>query len=323
MKVAKNMLNKELQSGYWMLRISGRMLMNKTGVKMLNRNSAKSRGKNIEGLHCEEKLIPSRNGGPDIRIRIFKPLNFQGNLPGMLYIHGGGLLLGTPEDYLAVIKKFIEAKPCVIVAPDYRKALDAPFPAAFNDCYDTLLWMNENASQLNIVPNNLIVSGHSAGGGLAAAVTLKATDTQDVKIAFQMPIYPMLDDRQNTESAKDNNSPGWSSRSNNFGWTAYLKDLKEKRAFISSYAAPARATDYSKLPPTITFVGDLEPFRDETIQYVENLKKSNIPVTFKLYKGCFHAFDVVFPDKEISKDAWNFLLTSFTTYINRYVLNNK
>lgn len=319
MKVAKNMLNKELQSSYWMLRISGRMLMNKTGVRMLNSNSARSKGKTIEGLHCEEKLIPSRNGGPDIRIRIFKPLNASGTLPGMLYIHGGGLLLGAPEDYLKVIKKFIDAKPCVIVAPDYRKALDAPYPAAFNDCYDTLLWMNENVSQLNIVPDKLIVTGHSAGGGLAAAVTLKATDTQDVKIAFQMPIYPMLDDRQNTESATDNNSPGWSSRSNNFGWTSYLRDLKKKGAPVPSYAAPARATDFSKIPPTITFVGDLEPFRDETIQYVESLKKANIPVTFRLYKGCFHAFDVVFPDLQISKDAWSYLLTSYSSYVDKYI----
>lgn len=322
MKVVKNMLDKELRSSYWMLKISGRILMNKTGVKILNRNSARSKGKNIEGLHCEEKLIPSRNGGPDIRIRIFSPLNFTGNLPGMLYIHGGGLLLGTPEDYLAVIKKFIEATPCIIVAPDYRKALDAPFPAAFNDCYDTLLWMNEHISQLHAVPCKWIVAGHSAGGGLAAAVTLKATDTQDVKIAFQMPIYPMLDDRQNTESAKDNDSPGWSSRSNKLGWTTYLKDLVEKNASIPPYAAAARATDYSKLPPTITFVGDLEPFRDETIQYVENLRKNNVPVTFKLYRGCFHAFDVVFPDKDISKDAWSFLLTSYSNYINTYIYTN-
>lgn len=322
MQVKKEMLNKELQSSYWMLKISGRMIMNKPGVRLLNRNSARSKGKSIEGLYCEEKLIPSRNGGPDIRIRIFKPLNFTGNLPGMLYIHGGGLLLGAPEDYLTVIKNFIDAKPCVIIAPDYRKALDAPYPAAFNDCYDTLLWMNENVTQLNVVSNKLIVAGHSAGGGLAAAVTLKATDTKDVKIAFQMPIYPMLDDRQNTESATDNDSPGWSSRSNNLGWSSYLRDLNEQGKAIPYYAAPARAKDYSQLPPTITFVGDLEPFRDETIQYVEHLKKAGIPVTFKLYKGCFHAFDVVFPKLDISKDAWSYLLTSYSNYIEKYINNN-
>lgn len=319
MHVKKEMLNKELQSSYWMLKISGRLLMNKTGVRMLNRNSARSKGKNMEGLQCEEQLIPSRNGGPDIRIRIFKPLNVTGELPGMLYIHGGGLLLGTPEDYLTVIKKFIDAKPCVIVAPDYRKALDAPYPAAFNDCYDTLLWMNENVSQLGMIPNKLIVTGHSAGGGLAAAVALKATDTEVVTIAFQMPIYPMLDDRQKTESATNNDAPGWSSRSNRFGWSEYLKGLKEQGAEIPHYAAPARAKHYSKLPPTITFVGDLEPFRDETVAFVEHLKKEGVPVTFKLFKGCFHAFDVVFPKLEISKEAWSFLLTSYSNHVDKYI----
>src|SRR6218665_297340 len=319
MKVAKKMLHQELQSSYWMLKLSGRMLMNKTGVRLLNSNSARHKGKSMDGLRCEEKLIPSRNGGPEIRVRIFSPENFQGSLPGMLYIHGGGLLLGTPEDYLAVIKKFIDARPCVVVAPDYRKALDTPYPAAFNDCYDTLLWMNENVSYLRVVPEKLIVAGHSAGGGLAAAVSLKATDTGKVGIAFQMPVYPMLDDRQKTESAIDNDAPGWSSRSNNFGWSTYLRDLKQKGAPIPAYAAPARAKDFSKIPPTITFVGDLEPFRDETIQYVENLKKAGIPITFKLYKGCFHAFDVVFPDLEISKDAWAYLLTAYGSYVDKYI----
>lgn len=319
MQVRKDMLNKELQPGYWMLKLSARLLMNKTGVRLLNSNSARSRGKKIDGLHCEEKFIPSRNGGPDIRVRIFKPLNITESLPGMLYIHGGGMLMGNPEDYLAIIKNFIDAKPCIIIAPDYRKALDAPYPAAFNDCYDSLLWMNENMKQLGAVQEKLIVAGHSAGGGLAAAVTLKATDTGDVKIAFQMPVYPMLDDRQNTESATNNDSPGWSSKSNNLGWSAYLSDLNKQRAAIPSYAAPARAKDYSHLPPAITFVGDLEPFRDETIRYVEQLKKAGIPVTFKLFKGCFHAFDVVFPKLNISKEAWTFLLSAYSNYVDKYI----
>jgi len=319
MKVAKNMLNKELQSSYWILKITGRLLMNKTGVRILNRISARSKGKNVDGLHCEEKYIPSRNGGPDIRVRIFKPLNCTESLPGMLYIHGGGMLLGTPEDYLTIIKSYIDTKPCVIVAPDYRISLDAPFPAPFDDCYDALLWLNENVKQLGVIPDKLIVAGHSAGGGLAAAVSLKATDTEMVNIAFQMPIYPMIDDRQKTESAKENNAPVWSSRSNNFGWSQYLKGLKEQGIAVSDYAAPARATHFSKLPPTITFVGDLEPFRDETIEYVEHLKKEGIPVTFKLFKGCFHAFEVAFPKLEISKEAWSFLLTSYSSYVDKYV----
>lgn len=323
MRVTKEMHHKELQPSYAVMKLSSRLLMNKTGVRLLNANSARSRGKNIEGLYGEERFIPSRNGGQNIRVRIFKPLNCSVELPGMLYLHGGGMVLGNPEDYLTIIKRFIDTKPCIIVAPDYRKAFDSPYPAAFNDCYDTLLWMNENVKSLGILPHKIIVAGHSAGGGLAAAVTLKATDTQAVNIAFQIPVYPMLDDRQTSESAKDNNSAGWNSKSNQMGWRAYLRDLLRMGQEVPAYAVPARATSYAKLPPTITFVGDLEPFRDETIAYVENLKREAIPVTFRVFKGCYHAFEVIFPDLEISKEAWSFLLTAYSKYMDKYVYSEK
>lgn len=323
MKVTKEMHNKELQPTYAVMKMSSRLLMNRVGISLLNSNSARSKGKNIDGLHCEERFIPSNNGGPDIRVRIFSPAGQTENLPGMLYIHGGGYLLGNPEDFLSVIKRFIDTKPCVVVAPDYRKAFDAPYPAAFNDCYDTLLWMNKQVDQLGIIPDKLIIAGHSSGGGLTAAVTLKATDTGDVKLAFQIPIYPMLDDRQNSESAKDNNSAGWNARSNKLGWAAYLRDLVKKGEKIPSYAAAARAKNYSKLPPTITFVGDLEPFRDETIEYTENLKKAGVPVAFELFKGCYHAFEVLLPEIEISKQAWSFLMTTYSAYVDQFVYSNK
>lgn len=319
MRVTKEMHHRELQGSYGIMKFSSKLLMNNIGISLLNANSRRAKGKNIEGLHCEEKYIPSNNGGPDIRVRVFKPLNFSGELPGMLYIHGGGYMLGNPEEFMQVIKNFIDAKPCVVVAPDYRKAVDAPYPAAFNDCYDTLLWLNENVKHLHIIPNKIIVAGHSSGGGLAAAVSLKATDTDEVKIAFQIPVYPMIDDRQNTESARDNNSAGWNANSNKLGWAKYLGDLKE----IPPYAAPARAMNYSKLPPTITFVGDLEPFRDETVNYVNQLQKAGIPVSFKLFNGCYHAFEVLFPQLEISKEAWSFLLDTYTDYVERYIYETK
>lgn len=318
MKVTKEMLNIELQPNYRILKISSRLLMNKTGIKLLNLNSARLRGKNIEGLDCEEKFIPSRNGGPDIRIRIFKPLNHVGPLPVMLYCHGGGYFIGSPEEFMTVIKKFIDAKPCIIIAPNYRKSFDAPYPAAFNDCYDTLLWMNENKSLLGQLSEQFIVAGHSAGGGLAAAVSLKATDTNDAKIAFQMPIYPMLDDRQNSESATNNNAPNWDSKSNQLAWKQYLIKTIEQGIETPSYAAPARATNYSNLPPTITFVGDVEPFRDETVAYTQQLIKSGIPVQFKLFKGCFHAFEILFPNLNISKEAWTFLLQAYKDHVDTY-----
>ena len=318
MKVTPNMLDESLRNMYWPMKLTAVLLSHEWTLKLFNKPAIKSRGANIDGLHCAEQLIPSQNGGPDIRVRIFKPLDATEPLPGLLYLHGGGYTIGTPEFYLDIVQKFIKAKPCVIIAPDYRKALEAPYPAAFNDCYDTLLWMRDNSDALGIVPDKFIVGGHSAGGGLTAAVTLKARDTKDVAIAFQMPIYPMIDDRQTSDSASNSNAPLWNTKTNNLGWQLYLKDLQQKQMEIPAYAAPARATDYSKLPPTITFVGDLEPFRDETVAYVENLKQAGVSVEFELFKGCFHGFETVFPEAEISQLAWRYLLNTFSNFVDRY-----
>ncbi len=319
MNSRKKMLNKELQGKYRILMFAAYILSKSFIIKLINRSAKKNTGASIPGFNCSEVFIPGRNGGPDIRTRIFKPLNVSGKLPGMLYIHGGGYITGKPESFLSVIKRFIDARPSVIVSPDYRKALDSPYPAAFEDCYDTLLWLKKNSEKLGVLPDSFIIAGHSAGGGLTAAISLKARDTGDVKIAFQMPIYPMIDDRQQTPSAINNNAPVWNSKSNEFGWNQYLRNLREQQLETPPYAAPARASDYSELPPTITFVGDLEPFRDETIEYVENLKKANIPVEFRLYKGCFHAFEQMVPEAKISKDAWAFVLKAYSDYIDKYI----
>lgn len=318
MKVTKDMLNEDLRKFYYPLKVLGFLLSQLWSVSILKKVSARATGANLDGLHCEERYIPSRNGDPDIRIRLYKPLNAPDKLPGMLYLHGGGYMLGNPEQFPDIIQKFINTKACVIVAPDYRKALDAPYPAAFNDCYDSLLWMNEHTEELGIIPDKLIICGQSAGGGLAAAVSLKATDTNDVKIAFQMPVCPMIDDRCITESA-GSNAPLWNSKSNKLGWKLYLKGLKESGKEIPAYAAPARATDYSRLPPTITFVGGLEPFRDETKTYVENIKKVGTPVEFQVYDGCFHGFEAVLSNAGIGKAAWDFLLANYSAFVDKYI----
>jgi acetyl esterase/lipase len=236
----------------------------------------------------------------------------------MLYCHGGGYLIGSPEQFSKLIKKFIEKRPCVVIAPDYRKSTEAPYPAALNDCYDTLLWMKENANAIGADNENFIVAGHSAGGGLTAAITLKARDTNDVNIAFQMPIYPMIDDRQSTESSKYMGIPMWDAKTNALGWKWYLKNLKLQNIEIPAYAAPARNTDYSNFPPTISFVGGVEPFRDETLQYVDALNNANIPVEFKLYEGCFHSFELAAPNSEIGKEALDFTFESYAKFYDRY-----
>ncbi len=258
-----------------------------------------------------------RNDGSKIRICIFRPLIPKENVPGVLWIHGGGYALGSPEVSKFYAEKLIEVSNCVFIAPEYRLSIEAPYPAALEDNYDVLCWMKKNAANLGINVNQLMVGGDSAGGGLTSALTLYARDQGDLKIAFQMPLYPMIDDRMTTPSATENNAPVWDSTSNYNAWKLYL-GKQFGTSDVPSYAAPARASDYQGLPSTVTFVGDLEPFRDETIRYVENLRNAGVPVDFQVFEGCYHAFDQMVPNAEVSRKAIAFLVSSYRFAINNY-----
>lgn len=274
------------------------------------------KGKNIDGLRCDEQWIPARDGR-QIRIRIYRPLHEAANMPGMLWLHGGGYALGIPELNTGMYKNLIAARDCVIVAPEYRLSIDAPYPAALHDAYDALLWMKNNAASLGIRDDQLMVGGESAGGGLSAALALYARDLGEANLAFQMPLYPMIDDRMQGESAQNNNAPIWNSDSNEWAWKLYLGELYG-RDDLPPYAAAARTTYYAGLPPAVTFAGDLEPFRDETIRYVENLRAAGVSAEFELYPGCYHAFDLICPKAEVSKKATAFLMKAFGEAVDRY-----
>ncbi len=305
------------------LRTTGRIMkiitnnFTESGLRFLNKLQNKRRIKiKDESIQFTEEWIP-RKDGSKLRICVFKPLKSKGDVPGFLWLHGGGYALGAPEQAEMMAKRLIEASNCVVVAPDYRLSVEAPYPAALEDSYEALLWMKSHAKELGIRDNQLMVGGDSAGGGLTAALTLYARDKGEVAIAFQMPLYPMLDDRMTSESAKDNNAPVWNSKSNFSCWKLYLGELFST-INVPYYAAPARAEDYSNLPPTATFVGELEPFRDETIQYVENLRKAGVSVDFKIYRGCYHAFEQMCPKAEVSKKAISFILNSFKYAVEHY-----
>lgn len=286
--------------------------------KILNRFFA---GRNINTMECREEWIERQNKGSKIRIRIYKPLHAKGDLPGVLWIHGGGYAMGLPELEEHFYTTLMETSECVIVAPDYRLSVEAPYPAALEDCYEALLWMKNHSKELGIRSNQLMVGGNSAGGGLTAALSLYARDKRQVNLAFQMPLYPMIDDRMITESARDNNAPIWNSDLNKWGWKLYLGELYEKQ--VPYYAAPARALEYNNLPPTVTFVGDLDPFRDETSEYVNKLRQAGVKVDFEIYKGCFHGFNNVCTRAQVSQMAIAFLKKSFKYAVDNYFEEQK
>lgn len=315
-------LDAELGRNVLFLRFAAYLQGSTLGSKCINKLDRFIHPKIPIGMLAETMVVSGRKDKPDIAVRVFK-MRSDGSeaLPGMLYIHGGGFSIGSPDEFLDLIKQFMEREGCIIISPYYRRSVEAPYPAAFDDCYDTLLWMKEHAKELGILPDKFIVAGHSAGGGLAVAVSLKASMTKDVEIAFQMPIYPMLDDRMETDSSRNNHAPVWNSWANRHAWDRYLHDLKARDMEIPAFAAPARATDLSGMPPTITLVGGVEVFRDEVVDFVERLRFAGVPTAFRLFEGCFHAFEVLVPKAKISKEAWSFVFEAFGQYMKMYFSN--
>ena len=274
------------------------------------------KGRIPKDLSYEERYITTGQGR-QLRILIFYPPKRSENAIGVLWLHGGGYAIGAPDQDDYYYKLLLKAKDCVIVAPDYSLSIDLPYPAALEDCYESLLWMKQNASELGIRRDQLFVAGNSAGGGLTAAVTIYARDRREVSIAFQMPIYPMLDDRMITPSSMNNHTPVWDSQKNEAAWKLYLGSLYGTDQ-VPPYAAPARLTDFSGLPPAYTFVGDLEPFYNETLIYIEALKKAGIPAEVDVYPGCFHGFDAVARKSTVSRRAQGKLMEAFIYAAEHY-----
>lgn len=319
-RITRAMYDKDLQSAYMLGRTVTWMARRRWGLRLMQRAMMRPLvGNKIDGLDNSEIQIPSvATPGHMIRTRVYKPAGAKGPLPAMLYIHGGGYQMGVPEQAHDFIKDVIARRDIAVIAPAYRLSLAGhPFPAGLNDCFDALVHMKTQASDLGIRPDRFVVAGHSGGGGMTAAVTLKTVDTKAADIAFQMPVYPMLDHRMITASAKDmDGSMIWDRRSNALAWQNYLGHLKGD---VPEYASPALRQDLSGLPPTISFVGDMEPFKDETLAYIKGLDAAGVPTKFKLYPGAFHGFEILVPKAPISVDANEFQLSAFADYYDQFI----
>jgi len=256
--------------------------------------------------YYKTESIKIASTGREIKLLIIKPIKNakeKEKTPGILWIHGGGYITGMAKMiYMSRAIDLVKKYGAVVVTPEYRLANEAPYPAALEDCYAALKYLKENASELGVNSSQIMVGGESAGGGLTASLCMYARDKGEVNIAYQMPLYPMIDNLD-TESSKDNHAPFWNTKRNHYGWRKYLGQLWEQPENVPPYAAAARQTDYSNLPPAYTFVGDIEPFYCETLTFIENLKKAGVEAEVDVYPNCFHAFDILFPFKRISKIA--------------------
>lgn len=256
-------------------------------------------------LTVRESLIPGLKSAPDIRLLIVHPKHTKQDRPALLHLHGGGYLAGLPEQSLCTLRRFAHELDCVVVSPDYRLTPETPFPGPVEDCYATLLWMAENAGSLGIDPNRIALTGESAGGGLAAALALMTRDLKGPRPIFQDLVYPMLDDRTVNGQADASPVGGefvWTRASNTYAWEVLLSPELPGSPDISPYAAPARATDLTNLPPAYISTGALDLFLDENLIYAQRLIHSGISVELDLFPGTYHAFDVQ-PDAPVAQRA--------------------
>ena len=254
-----------------------------------------------ETLPKNERVIVHNEFLPSgLRVRVYTPKAEKAEYPALLWIHGGGHIMGSPEGNEALLLRIAEEIGCIVAAPAYRQTPENPYPADLDDCYSALVWMTEN---LPVRKDRVAVAGQSAGGGLTAALALRARDSGGPVLCFQMPLYPMLDCRNITPSTYQiRDHRVWCRDFNLTAWKMYLgDDVKE----VPAYASPALAEDLSSLPPAYMMVGQLDPFRDESIAYAQRMLQAGVPVELHIVPGATHGFEGIFSDAEVSIRAMN------------------
>jgi acetyl esterase len=244
-------------------------------------------------VDVRDVAVPGPSDAPDVPVRVYSPSGREGAVPGLLYIHGGGFVLGDLDMFHASLLHLVDELGVVIVSVDYRLAPEHPFPAPVEDCYAALNWTAAKAAELGIDPARLGVAGESAGGGLAAAVALLARDRGGPELCFQYLGIPELDDRLETPSMRAYvDTPMWNRPNAVYSWTSYL-GTEPGGADVSPYAAPARAADLSGLPPAFVTTCQFDPLRDEGIQYAQRLLQAGVTAELHHYPGTFHGSSII------------------------------
>lgn len=251
------------------------------------------RGGNVR---AKKHTIETESGA--VNLFVYQSENGSAEQPCLFWLHGGGYIMGRGEDdWFGPL--FAERCNCTVVSVEYRLAPEHPYPAGIDDSFAALRWVAENCKNLSIDPKRIAIGGASAGGGLAAGLALLNRDRNGPEIMFQLLLCPMLDNLHATDSGQITDHPVWNQATSLNAWEMYLDGKPETDA--PQYAAAARATDLSNLPPAFIPVGDVDLFRDECIEYANKLNASNVNADVRVYPGVYHGAEMSGFDTAIGK----------------------
>ena len=252
----------------------------------------------------ERLVVAGPPDAPPVELLVYRPVRLRTSAPALLWAHGGGFVIGAPEQDARTCARFALELGITVAAVRYRLAPPHPAPAAVEDAYAALTGLVERAAGLYVDPDRIAVGGASAGGGLTAGLAQLAHDRGDVRPVLQLLVYPMLDDRTVLrEDLDDLPTRLWTTGSNRFGWRSYL-GVEPGSPEVPAYAAPARREDLSGLPPTWIGVGTLDLFHDEDLAYAARLEAVGVPTRLEVVPGAFHGFDGVMAKAQVSQDFW-------------------
>jgi len=240
-----------------------------------------------ETVEISRRAIPGPDGAPPLEVCVISPRGRAGLAPALLWIHGGGFVLGDIDGDLPSATHIAVQAGAIVVCVGYRLAPESPYPAAVDDCYAALCWLAGHAGELGVDARRIAAGGISAGAGLAAAAALVARDRGGPALCLQLLETPVLDDRADTDSMRAfNDTPLWTRDNAVASWLAYLGPTPPDP--VPAYAAPARAVDLTGLPPAYVVTCEFDPLRDEGIAYAGRLIRAGVPTELHHYPGTFH-----------------------------------
>jgi acetyl esterase len=234
----------------------------------------------------EDRKIPGPGG--EIPVRIYTPVAASGSpLPALVYFHGGGWVIGSINSHDSLCRSLANDAGCKVISVDYRLAPENVFPAAADDCFAATQWVEKNASEIGIDPNRIAVGGDSAGGNLAAVVSLMAREQKAPRLSFQLLIYPMVDVGMDTESFKTN-AKGYMLESGSIKW--FIDQYAKPEHYNDYKLAPLRAKSHASLAPAYVVTAGYDVLRDEGRAYADKLKAAGVQVEYVNYEGMIHGF---------------------------------